>query len=77
MRSYRLPSVGSVTLLVPMQGQRTHGFSSHVLFPYTCLFVRLSASTRSPQTYKASDLWGIPQRVYEVEGTAWGWCRLA
>jgi hypothetical protein len=65
-----------MTLLVPMRGQRTHGCSSRVLFPYTYLFVRLSASTRSPPTYKASDLWGIPQRVYEGEGTAWGWFHL-
>ena len=43
--SHRLPSDGSVMLLVRMQGQRTHGFSSRVLFPYTYLFVRLSAST--------------------------------
>ena len=77
MRSHRLPSVGSVTRLVSMQGQRTQGCSSRVLFPYIFLFVRLAASTRRFQTSKASDLWGIPQCVYEVEGTAWGWCRLA
>jgi hypothetical protein len=38
---------------------------------------RWLASTRRPETYQALDLWGIPQRVYEVEGTAWGWGRLA